>query len=144
MSAYHLLYLSLFRGCIILRCVHFFLIFLLIINREPDSVLFVSANKKRLQNKFTDKLKANLWIHLDLAKVYRLKELASPYIIYLHFLNLRNILTLPKLLPLLNLCLIWHKLCLVFDSISSNIDEILSIKPSAIVQSPNFNVYHKD
>ena len=61
-----------------MRCVHFFLIFLLIINREPDSVLFVSANKKRLQNKFTDKLKANLWIHLDLAKVYRLKELASP------------------------------------------------------------------
>ena len=47
--------------------------------------------------KFTDKSKANLWIHLDLAKVHRLKELTSPYIIsYLHFLNLNNILTLPK------------------------------------------------
>ena len=47
--------------------------------------------------KFTDKSKANLWIHLDLAKVHRLKELTSPYIIsYLHFLNLNNVLTLPK------------------------------------------------
>ena len=40
--------------------------------------------------KFTDKSKANLWIHLDLAKVHRLKGLASAYIIsYLHFLNLK-------------------------------------------------------
>ena len=47
--------------------------------------------------KFTDKSKANLWIHLDLAKVHRLKGLTSPYIIsYLHFLNLNNILTLPQ------------------------------------------------
>ena len=46
--------------------------------------------------KFTDKSKANLWIHLDLAKVHRLKGLTSLYIIsYLHFLNLNNILTLP-------------------------------------------------
>ena len=38
--------------------------------------------------KFTDNLKANLWIHLDLAKVHRLKKLNSPYIIsYLHFVN---------------------------------------------------------
>ena len=49
--------------------------------------------------KFTDKSKANLWIHLDLAKVHRLKGLTSPYIItYLHFLNLNNILTVPKTL----------------------------------------------
>ena len=49
--------------------------------------------------KFTDKSKANLWIHLDLAKVHRLKGLTSLYIIsYLHFLNLNNILTLPKTL----------------------------------------------
>ena len=46
--------------------------------------------------KFTDKSKANLWIHLDLAKVHRLKGLTSSYIIsYLHFLNLNNNLTLP-------------------------------------------------
>ena len=45
--------------------------------------------------KFTDKSKANLWIHLDLAKVHRFKGLTSPYIIsYLHFLNLNNIQTL--------------------------------------------------
>ena len=49
--------------------------------------------------KFTDKSKANLWIHLDLAKVHHLKGLSSLYIIsYLHFLNLNNILTLPKTL----------------------------------------------
>ena len=47
--------------------------------------------------KFTDKLKANLWIHLDLAKVHRLKGLTSPYIVsYLCFLNINNILTLPQ------------------------------------------------
>ena len=63
--------------------------------------------------KFTEKLKANLWIHLDLAKIYRLKELNSPYIVsYLHFLNVNNRLTLPKLSPPLKLHLIWHDLCL--------------------------------
>ena len=46
--------------------------------------------------KFTDKSKANLRIHLDLAKVHRLKGLTSPAFIisYLHFLDLNNILTL--------------------------------------------------
>ena len=54
--------------------------------------------------KFTDKL--------NLAKVHRLKGLTSPYIIfYLHFLNLNNILTLPKLSPSLKLGLIWHDVC---------------------------------
>ena len=44
--------------------------------------------------KFTDKVRAGLKIHLDLAKVHRLKELTSPYIIFhLHFLNLNNIVT---------------------------------------------------
>ena len=48
--------------------------------------------------KFTDKSKAKLWIQLDLAKVHCLKVLTtSSYIIcYLHFLNLNNILTLPR------------------------------------------------
>ena len=63
--------------------------------------------------KFTDKLKANLWIHLDLAKVHRGKGLTSPYIVsFLHFLNLDNILNLPKLSSSLKLGLIWHDLCL--------------------------------
>ena len=36
-------------------------------------------------------------------------------------------------------------LCLVFDSISSNIDEVLSINPSAnVFVLGNFNVHHKD
>ena len=49
--------------------------------------------------KFTDKL--------NLAKVHRLKGLPSPYIVsYLHFLNLNNILTLPKLSSSLKLDLI--------------------------------------
>ena len=57
--------------------------------------------------KFSDKLKANLWMHLDLAKLHCLKGLNSPYIVsYLHFLNLNNILTLPKLLSSLKLGLI--------------------------------------
>ena len=62
--------------------------------------------------KLTDKSKANLWIHLDLAKVHRLKGLTSPYIIsYLHFLNLNNILALPKPSSSLKLGLVWHELC---------------------------------
>ena len=49
--------------------------------------------------KFTDKSRANLWIHLNLAKVHCLKGLTSLYIIScLHFLNLNNILILPKTL----------------------------------------------
>ena len=35
-------------------------------------------------------------------------------------------------------------LCMVFHSISSNIDEILSINPSAVFAFGNFNVHHKD
>ena len=41
--------------------------------------------------KFRDKSKRNLWIYLDLAKVHRLKELTSPYIVsYLCFLNVNS------------------------------------------------------
>ena len=78
-----------------------FLIFLLIINRESHSVVFVSTNEERLLNQVYRQInrKANLWIHLDLAKLRHLKGLSSLYIIsYLHFLNLNNILTLPKTL----------------------------------------------
>ena len=47
--------------------------------------------------KLTDKSKANLWIHLDLAKVHSFKGWTSPYIVsYLRFLNLNNILNLPQ------------------------------------------------
>ena len=36
-------------------------------------------------------------------------------------------------------------LCLVFDSISSNIDKVLSIKPSAnVFVFGHFNIHHKD
>ena len=35
-------------------------------------------------------------------------------------------------------------LCTVFDSISSNIDEVLLIYPSAVFLFGDFNVHHKD
>ena len=35
-------------------------------------------------------------------------------------------------------------LCTVFDSISSNIDEVLLINPSAVFVFGDFNVHHKD
>ena len=74
-----------------------FWFFLLIINRESNGVVFASTTEKRLQNQVYRQIKANLWIHLDLAKVHRLTGMTSPYIIsYLHFLNLINILTLPQ------------------------------------------------
>ena len=60
MNAYQLPYLSLFRVCIILRCVRFFLIFLLIINRESHGVVLVSTNEKRLQNQVYRQIKSKL------------------------------------------------------------------------------------
>ena len=77
-----------------------FWFFFWIINRESHGVVFVSKNEKRLKIEFTDKSKANLWIHLDLVKVHCLKGLTSLYIIsyLLFFVNLNNILTLPKIL----------------------------------------------
>ena len=45
---------------------------------------------------FTNELKANLWIHLDLGNIHDLKGLISPDVVsYLYFLNLNNIITLP-------------------------------------------------
>ena len=35
-------------------------------------------------------------------------------------------------------------LCSVFDSISSNIDEVLSNEPSAVFVFGDFNIHHKD
>ena len=94
MNAYQLPYLSLFRGCIILRCVRFFLIFSL--NYQQGLYLYQQL-RRDCNIKFTDKSKANLWIHLDLEKVHHFKGLTSPYIIScLHFLNLNNIRTLPQ------------------------------------------------
>ena len=62
-------------------------------------VLYLYQQMRRdYKIKFTDKSKANLWIHLDLAKVHHLKGLTYPCIIYLHFLNLNTILTLPQTL----------------------------------------------
>ena len=87
-----------------------FWFFLLIINIESQ---LYSYRQMRIDYKinFTNKLKANLWIHLE-AKVHRLKWLTSPHIVfYLHFLNLNNIMTLPKLLSSLRLGLIWRDIC---------------------------------
>ena len=112
MNAHQLPYLSLFRGCIILRCVGFFLIFSLNYHQGATPCRIRIHKWEDYKIKFTDKSKVNLWIHLDLAKVRRLKGLTSLYIIsYLHFLNLNNILTLPKLWSSLKLGLVWHDLC---------------------------------
>ena len=35
-------------------------------------------------------------------------------------------------------------LCMVFDSISSNIDEVLSINPSVVFFFGDFNIHHMD
>ena len=114
MNAYHLHYLSLFRGCIILRCVRFFLIFSLNCQQRARRRCIRIRNWEEItKSSFKGKLKANLWIHLDLAKVHRLKELTTPYIAsYLHFLNSNDILTLPKFLPSLKLRFIWRNLYL--------------------------------
>ena len=93
-----------------------FWFFLLIINRESRGVVFVLTNEKRLGTKsikFTHKSTANLWIHLDRAKVHHLKELTSPcYIIsYLHILNLNWIFwLLSHFRHPVKVGLVWHEL----------------------------------
>ena len=84
MNAYHLLYLSIFRGSIILRFVCFFLIFSLNYQQGVTGVVFLCHIRidkwGDYKIKFTDKL--------NLAKTHRLKGLTySPYNIvsYLHF-----------------------------------------------------------
>ena len=80
------------------------------LSKRSQTVLYSYRQMRRDHKiKFTDKLKANLWIHLDLAKVHHLKELNSPYIVfYLHFLNLNDILTLFKLSSLLKIVFLWQ------------------------------------
>ena len=56
--------------------------FILIINRESQLYLYQQMRRDYLIN-FTNELKANLWIHLDLAKVDRSYILISIY----HFLS---------------------------------------------------------
>ena len=93
MNAYHLPYSSLFIGCIILICVRFFLIVCLNYQQGVTRCCISYRQMRRgYKSKFTDKSKANLiWIHLELAKVHRLKGLTSPYIVsYLCFLNVNS------------------------------------------------------
>ena len=91
-----------------------FLFFLVIINREPDGVVSISANEKRLQNQVYRQVKSKLMNTFGSGKIYCLKDLNCSYIVsYLHFLNLNDILIVPKLSPPLKLSLIWHSLCLL-------------------------------
>ena len=116
MNAYHLPYSSLFIGCIILICVRFFLIVCLNYQQGVTRCCISYRQMRRgYKSKFTDKSKANLiWIHLELAKVHRLKGLTSPYIVsYLRFLNLNNILALPQTFVFAEAGLLRHDLCLL-------------------------------
>ena len=68
-----------------------------------------------------------------------LKKLCRFFLIFLTGFNLLSVLLL---FPYQSLSLF---LCTVFDSISSNIDEVLSINPSAnVFVFGDFNVQHKD
>ena len=115
MHAIWLPYLLIFRGCIILRHIHLFLVFtfLLIIIRKLSQLYLYRQMRRDYKINFTNKLKANLWIHFNLAKVHCLKWLTSLYIAYLNFLNLNNIMTLPKLLLSLKLGYDATYVCLV-------------------------------
>ena len=116
MNACHiwLPYLQLYRGCIILRRVRLFLIFSLNY-QQGVTVVFVSTKLQDYNINFTNKLKVNLWIHLNLTEVHHLKGLTSPYVVsYLHFLNLNSSIIL-LLSP--NFCRhwgwVWRDLCLL-------------------------------
>ena len=94
-----------------------FWFFLLIINRESHSVVFVSTNEKRLQNQVYRQIKSKLMDTFGSGKssLFERVDFSLCIISHLHFLNLNNILALPKLLPSLKLCLIWQDyVCHVF------------------------------
>ena len=139
MSAYHLSYLSLCRGCALFWDISTFWFFLLISTGSHTVLYSYQQMRRDYKIKFTDQLKANLWIHLIWQKFE--KGLTSPYIVsYLHFLNLNNILTLPKLSLLLRLGLIWHNLCLpcflpaIFTRMRASLRNPNKCKPS--IRSP--------
>ena len=92
-------------------------------------------------------LKAKLWIHLDMTKVHHLKGLTSPYIVsYLHFLNLNNSLTLPKLLSLLKLVLIWCLPCFLparFTWMSASLRNQNKYKPFILFQKHMLQTHFK-
>ena len=99
MNAYQLPYLSLFRGCIILRCVRFFLIFSLNYQQGVTRCCIRIDKWEEITKSSLQTNQKQTYIYLDLEKVHRLKGLTFPYIIsYLHFLNLNNILTHPQTL----------------------------------------------
>ena len=114
MNAYQLPYLSLFRGCIILRCVRFFLIFSLNYQQGVTRCCiridkWEEITKSSLQ---TNQKQTYGYIWIWQKFTICTKGLTSLCIIsYLHFLNLNNILTLPKLWSSLKLGLVWHELC---------------------------------
>ena len=60
MNAYHLPHLSLFRGFIIMRCVHFFLIFSLNYQQGVKRCCIRSTNEKRLRNQVYRQIKSKL------------------------------------------------------------------------------------
>ena len=82
--------------------------FLLIINRESHGVVFVLTNKKRLQNQVHRQIKSRLVNTFGSGKSSLFERVDFSFILFLHFLNLNNILTLPKVLSSQKLGLIWH------------------------------------
>ena len=66
-----------------------------------------------------------------------LKNSADSYLFSTGFTSLSVLLLFP-------LSITFSALCTVFDSISSNIDEVLSINPSAVFVFGDFKVHHKD
>ena len=76
-----------------------FRFFLLIINSESHSVVFLQTNEKRLQNQAYRQIKSKLMDTFGSGKSLFTIWKGWPLLIsflYLHFLNLNNILTLPQ------------------------------------------------
>ena len=90
----------------------------------------------------TGKITITLCHKHQLTKASHLKSLENSADSYLSF----RLTLLHSVSYFLFLCLSpSSSLCMVFDSISSNIDEVLSINPSAnVLVFGDFNVHHKD
>ena len=90
-----------------------FWFFLLIINGKPDGIVFVLPNEKRLQSQVYGQSKSRLKDTSGSCKSSLFERVDfSLFIFHLHFLNLDNIVTLPKFSLSLKLRLIWHDLYL--------------------------------
>ena len=136
MNAYQLPYLSLFRGCIILRCVRFFLIFSL---NYQQGVTRCCIRIDKWEEITKSSLQTNQKQTYEYIWIWQKFTVSKGWL--LHFLNLNNIPNLPQIFVIaeawlgLTLC----SPCFLparFTRMLTNLRNQNKCKPSELITSP--------